>query len=496
MRNHESNARLVPAFTSSEDALPLVPQSAQPVRIAVVGSGYVGLVAAVCFAEMGHEVICVDNDERKVDALKGGDTLIHELHLPELLNRYRNTRVLFMTDLAEATRECQAIFIAVGTPQSETGDADLSYVEAVASEIARSLTSYKVIVEKSTVPVYTNEWIRRVIERNGVHRELFDVVSNPEFLREGTAVADFLHPDRIVVGSDTPRAAAVLAEIYAPLTSGAYYHSPNAIPGVCSADAPPPLLNTSTKSAEIIKHASNAFLALKISFINAVANLCEAADANVEQVARGMGLDRRIGSRFLRPGIGYGGSCFPKDVAAFRSVAEQMGVDFSILTEVEKINSLQRKRFLSKVRSALWTLRGKRLAVLGLAFKGETDDIRESPAIEMVKMLLAEGCSIAAFDPAAMGRTKEVLPPAPNLIYTESSYDAAKDADALLILTDWQEFAELDLARMHKALRYAIVIDGRNLYDPQVMVQHGFTYMSIGRSAAAPVRELATASID
>ena len=460
------------------------------IQIAVVGSGYVGLVAAVCFAEMGHNVICVDNDPRKVDALKGGDTLIHELHLPELLNRYRNTRVRFMTDLAEATRECQAIFIAVGTPQSETGDADLSYVEAVASEIARSLTSYKVIVEKSTVPVYTNEWIRRVIERNGVHRELFDVVSNPEFLREGTAVADFLHPDRIVVGSDTPRAAAVLAEIYAPLTSGAYYNSPSHIPGVCSVHMPPPLLDTSTKSAEIIKHASNAFLALKISFINAVANLCEAADANVEQVARGMGLDRRIGSRFLRPGIGYGGSCFPKDVAAFRSVAEQMGVDFSLLTEVEKINTVQKKRFLSKVRSALWTLRGKKLAVFGLAFKGETDDIRDSPAIELVKMLLAEGCSICAYDPAAMDRTREILPPAANLSYAESAYHAASDADALLILTDWQEFATLDLTILHKALRFPIVIDGRNLYDPQVMAQHGFNYLSIGRPAVTPAREL------
>jgi UDPglucose 6-dehydrogenase len=469
--------------------------SREPVKIAVVGSGYVGLVAAVCFAEIGHEVICVDNDQRKVDALKGGDTLIHELHLPELLNRYRNTRVRFTTDLAEATRECQAIFIAVGTPQSETGDADLSYVEAVASEIARSLTTYKVIVEKSTVPVYTNEWIRRVIERNGVHRELFDVVSNPEFLREGTAVADFLHPDRIVVGSDTPRAAAVLAEIYAPLTTGSYYHSPDHIAGSCSASAPPPLLDTSTKSAEIIKHASNAFLALKISFINAVSNLCEAADANVEQVARGMGLDRRIGSRFLRPGIGYGGSCFPKDVAAFRSVAEQMGVDFSLLTEVEKINATQRRRFLAKVRSALWTLRGKRLAVLGLAFKGETDDIRDSPAIELVKMFLAEGCSIAAYDPAAMERTEQVLPPAHNLSYARSAYEAAKDADALLILTDWQEFAELDLPLLQKSLRYAIVIDGRNIFDPQVMMQHGFTYLSIGRPAATPVRDLAVSEV-
>jgi len=459
------------------------------IQIAVVGSGYVGLVAAVCFAEMGHEVICVDNDEAKVAALRGGDTLIHEDHLPELLNRYRNTRVRFMTDLAEATRECEAIFIAVGTPQSENGDADLSYVEAVASEIARSINGYKVIVEKSTVPVYTNEWIRRVIERNGVERAMFDVVSNPEFLREGTAVSDFLHPDRIVVGADSERAAAVLHAIYAPLTTGEYYETANIIPGALSSAHPPPLLLTSTKSAEIIKHASNAFLALKISFINAVSNLCEAADANVEQVARGMGLDSRIGPKFLRPGIGYGGSCFPKDVAAFRAVAEQMGVDFSLLEQVEKINIEQKKRFLSKVRSALWTLRGKKLAVLGLAFKGETDDIRESPAIDMVEMLMAEGCCVIAYDPAAMERAKVELPESRQMKYAADSYAAAEDADALLILTDWREFAELDLHRLHATMRYPIVIDGRNLYDPPTMAEHGFTYMSVGRAAAHPVRE-------
>jgi len=467
----------------------------QVVPIAVVGSGYVGLVAAICFAEMGHEVMCVDNDERKVAALQGGDTLIHEEHLPELLKRYRNTRVTFTTDLAEATAKCDAIFIAVGTPQSDTGDADLSYVEAVASEIARHITSYKVIVEKSTVPVYTNEWIRRVIERNGVSREMFDVVSNPEFLREGTAVSDFLHPDRIVVGADNDRAARLLNAIYAPLTDGDYYKQKDAIAGSCSTQAPPPLLLTSTKSAEIIKHASNAFLALKISFINAVSNLCEAADANVEQVARGIGLDSRIGPKFLRPGIGYGGSCFPKDVAAFRSVAEQMGVDFSLLNEVEKINVAQKKRFLSKVRSALWTLRGKRLAVLGLAFKGETDDIRESPAIDSVEMLLAEGCSVVAFDPAAMKRTQEELPASAQMRYAESVDEAAKDADALLILTDWAEFARLDLDKLRANLRYPIVIDGRNLYDPKVMQDHGFTYMSVGRPAAVPVHEEATANV-
>ena len=462
---------------------------AEPIRIAVVGSGYVGLVAAVCFAEMGHSVICVDNDERKVAALQGGDTLIHENHLPQLLDRYRNTGVRFMTDLGEATRSCQAIFVAVGTPQSETGDADLSYVEAVASEIARSIDGYKVIIEKSTVPVYTNEWIRRVIERNGVSRDAFDVVSNPEFLREGTAVEDFLHPDRIVIGADSKRASDLLSAIYAPLTGGEYYRRPDAIAGCCSALKPPPSLLTSTKSAEIIKHASNAFLALKISFINAVSNLCEAADANVEQVAQGIGLDSRIGPKFLRPGIGYGGSCFPKDIAAFRSVAEQMGVDFSLLSEVEKINDNQKKRFLSKVRSALWTLRGKRLAVLGLAFKGDTDDIRESPAIDLVEMLLAEGCTVVAYDPAAMERAQAKLPPSAQMRYANSIEEAAADADALLILTDWREFARIDLMQLHALMRYPIIIDGRNLYDPQRMLESGFTYLSIGRPSATPVRE-------
>ena len=448
----------------------------EPIQIAVVGSGYVGLVAAVCFAEIGHQVVCVDNDQGKVAALESGDVLIHEKHLPELLKRYHNNGIRFTTDLHEAAGGSQAIFIAVGTPQSETGDADLSYVE------------------KSTVPVYTNEWIGRSIERNGVPRRLFDVVSNPEFLREGTAVEDFLHPDRIVVGADSEAAAALLGAIYAPLTSGAYYSRPQAISGCCSASQPPPLLHTSTKSAEIIKHASNAFLALKISFINAVSNLCEATDANIEQVARGIGLDRRIGPRFLRPGIGYGGSCFPKDVAAFRSVAEQLGIGFNLLTEIEKINALQKKRFLAKVRSALWTLRGKRIGVLGLAFKGETDDIRESPAIDLVQMLLAEGCSVAAYDPAAMERSQQALPASAQLRYVEDAYAAARDADALLVLTDWAEFAALDLKRLAGALRYPIVVDGRNLFDPRLMQEHGFTYISVGRPAVYPAREVELAT--
>jgi UDPglucose 6-dehydrogenase len=453
----------------------------QPVSIAVVGSGYVGLVAAACFAEIGHRVICVDNDEAKVRTLREGGIPIHEDYLPELLSRHRGGRLEFTTDLRAAAQTAQAIFIAVGTPQSSTGSADLSFVDAVASEIARSIDSYKVIVEKSTVPVYTNEWIRRVIERNGVPKDHFDVASNPEFLREGTAVVDFLHPDRLVVGSATDRASNLLKRLYEPLTSGDYYRSESAVPGPRSETDPPPLLLTSTKAAEIIKHASNAFLATKISFINVVANICEAAGADVEEVARGMGLDSRIGNKFLRAGVGYGGSCFPKDVAAFRNVAELVGVDFGLLHEVEKINEEQKLRFFQKIRSALWTFRGKKVGVLGLAFKGGTDDVRESPALDIVKKLLSEGCIISAYDPAAEARTKELIPPGSQMRFVDSPYAAAQDADALLILNDWKEFAELDLARLHYTLRYPIVIDGRNLYDPSTMTDHGFTYLSVGR---------------
>ena len=454
---------------------------AQTVSIAVVGSGYVGLVAAACFAEIGHRVICVDNDESKVRMLQAGGVPIHEEHLPVLLSRHRGNRLEFTTDLRAATQAAEAIFIAVGTPQSQTGSADLSYVDAVASEIARSIDSYKVIVEKSTVPVYTNEWIRRVIERNGVSKELFDVTSNPEFLREGTAVVDFLHADRIVIGAATERAGNLLKSIYQPVTSGDYYNNPGSVPGPRASNDPPPILLTSTKAAEIIKHASNAFLATKISFINAVANICEAAGADIEEVARGIGMDSRIGPKFLRAGVGYGGSCFPKDVAAFRNVAEQVGLDFGLLREVEKINDEQKMRFFQKIRSALWTFRAKKIGVLGLAFKGGTDDVRESPALDIVKKLLAEGCIVTAYDPAAADRCKELIPPGPCMRYVDELYAAAQDADALLILNDWEEFGELDLSKLHYTLRYPIVIDGRNMYDPETMTENGFTYLSVGR---------------
>ena len=455
------------------------------VSICIIGSGYVGLVAAVCFAEMGHQVTCVDNDEAKVKTLREGDVPIYEEHLPELLGKHLRRGVNFTTDLSEAVERNEAIFIAVGTPQGDTGAADMSYVEAVVSEIGRAITSYKVIVEKSTVPVYTNEWIRCVLHRHGVEPHHFDVVSNPEFLREGTAASDFLHPDRIVVGAETHRAAELLKRIYAPLTSGSYYEQPGSLPGACSAAHPAKLLITSAQSAEIIKHASNAFLALKISFINAVANLAESVHADIEDIAAGIGLDSRIGSKFLRAGLGYGGSCFPKDVAAFHWVAKQQGQNFQLLEEVRRINDAQRDVFFNKVRAALWTLRGKRLAALGLAFKCDTDDIRESPALDVIRQLLDAGAYVTAYDPAATERAKVVLPPSDKMRYADSLYEAAQDADAALILTDWKEFAAINLAELNRALKFPIVIDGRNLYTPQHMADHGFTYVSIGRPASS-----------
>jgi UDPglucose 6-dehydrogenase len=451
-------------------------------RIAVVGSGYVGLVTGACFADLGHEVVLVDNDEKKLAALRTGEVPIHEKFLPELLTRHRGGRIKFSGDLQSATRESEAVFIAVGTPPTESGDADLSYVESVAREISGGVNRYKVVVEKSTVPVFTSQWIRTIIMRNGADPSHFDVASNPEFLREGSAVTDFLYPDRIVVGVESERAAEVMRQLYGPLTSGWYYGRADTIPRPETAKTPPRLIITSTKSAELIKHASNAFLAMKISFINAVASICESVDANVQQVCDGIGADSRIGPRFMNPGIGYGGSCFPKDLMAFRAVAKESGYDFRLLEEVMRINEEQRHRFRRKVRSVLWTFRGKRLGVLGLAFKGGTDDIRESPAMLLVQELLREGCQICAYDPAAMERAKEVL--TSGVEFVSDAYQAATGADAVLILTEWDEFGKLDLDRLRGLVKYPIVLDGRNLYDPTVMVEHGFSYYSVGRPAA------------
>jgi UDPglucose 6-dehydrogenase len=456
----------------------------KPVDICVIGSGYVGLVASVCFAEMGHKVICVDNDQARVQVLNDGGVPIYERHLPELLRKHLNVGVRFTTDLHAGVEQSEAVFIAVGTPQGNSGSADLSYVEAVVSEIAQCVDSYKVLVEKSTVPVYTNEWITQCMLRHGVASRLFDVVSNPEFLREGTAITDFLHPDRIVVGVNNEQSARLLRRIYEPLTSSLYYSTSSSLPGPLSASNPATLLVTSAQSAELIKHASNAFLAMKISFINAVATLAESVDGDIEDIAAGMGLDSRIGSKFLRAGLGYGGSCFPKDVAAFSWVAQQQGIDFQILEEVRRINSRQQDVFFNKIRSALWTLRGKKLAALGLAFKGGTDDIRESPAIEIIRRLTDAGCTVSAYDPVAMDKSKAVLPPSPQMRYAADPYQAAENADALLILTDWTDFGQLDLSRLKETMRFPIVVDGRNLYKLSCMMEHGFTYMSMGRPAA------------
>jgi len=450
-------------------------------RIAVVGSGYVGLVAGACFTELGHDVLLVDNDEHKLAALKHGECPIHEKFLPELLERHRGKRLDFTGDLADAVRHSQLIFIAVGTPPKDDGDADLSYVESVAQGIAGAIDDYKVVVEKSTVPVYTNSWVRKIMLLNGAPAELFDVASNPEFLREGTAVADFLYPDRIVVGADTDRCAQLLAKAYEPLTGGSYYKKPDAIPGPVAGSFQAHLIRTSAKSAELIKHASNAFLAMKISFINAVASVCEAVGADVEQVREGIGSDSRIGRRFLSPGVGYGGSCFPKDLLAFRSVARENGCHFGLLDETARVNEEQRNRFIRKVRKALWTLKGKKLAVLGLAFKNGTDDLRESPAVGIIKSLLKEGCAITAYDPAAMGRAVEEFGPNSAVRFAGGPYEALQGADACLVLTEWEDFAALDLARFKQLLRYPIVVDGRNLFNPAMMEAAGLNYYSVGR---------------
>ena len=469
-------------------------------KIAVIGSGYVGLVAAACFAEIGHQVTCVDNDAEKLAALQRGAIPIHEKFLPELLARHHGKRLTFSGSLRDSVTVSDAVFIAVGTPAAETGEADLSYVESVSREIAQAIQAsegdYKIVVEKSTVPVYTSHWIRRVMELNGTPGSSFDVASNPEFLREGTAVTDFLYPDRIVIGAENERCIAMLREIYKPLTSGSYAKTRDAVPEPDGARIPARLIATSAKSAELIKHASNAFLATKISFVNAVANICESVGANVEQVCEGMGADSRIGRRFLYPGVGYGGSCFPKDLMAFRAVARDCGYDFGLLDEVIHINDEQRQRFLRKVRGALWTLKSKKLAVLGLAFKGGTDDLRESPAIAIIQMLLREGCEVVAYDPAALEKTRaarQILFPefTQNISFAASAYQAAEGADALLILTDWEEFAALDLERLRQTMNFGIMLDGRNLFQPEQVAAAGFIYISVGRPDAFPQKPIA-----
>lgn len=451
-------------------------------QISVIGSGYVGLVAATCLAELGHDVVCVDNDPAKIKALNSGKTLIHEDYLQELLSRHRQVRLSFSTSIQDAAGDAQVVFIAVGTPSSDDGSVDLSAVKSVVQSLASSASGYKVVVEKSTVPVYTSEWVKNALATTSLPQSEFDVVSNPEFLREGTAVTDFLYPDRVVVGASTIRAAGIMREIYSPLIDGSYAQRPSAVPRPEKARLQPNYIETSPRSAELIKHSSNAFLALKISFINAVANFCESVGANIEEVCKGIGSDSRIGQEFLRAGIGYGGSCFPKDVDGFRAVTRKFGYDFPLLDEIKRINEQQRFRFIGKVREALQTLKGKRLAVLGLAFKDGTDDVRESPAVDVIEKLAEEKCQIVAYDPAAMDRARQVL--GNKIMYAADPYAAMDGADALLILTEWKEFATLDLQRIKRLLRSPIVLDGRNVFSPIEMAEAGFVYYSIGRPAA------------
>jgi UDPglucose 6-dehydrogenase len=430
--------------------------------ISIIGSGYVGLVTGACFADVGHHVICVDNDSGKVKQLKAGEIPIYEPGLEEIVHRNVSAQRLHFTgNIQEAVERSQIIFIAVPTPPLPDGDVDLSFVEKVAREIAGVLTDYRVIVDKSTVPVKTGEKVAESIKRYNRHGAKFDVVSNPEFLREGCAVADLMHPDRIVIGAQSEQAIDLMKKVYEPFMA--------------------PILVTDVSSAELIKHCANSFLALKISYINAVSAICEASGADVEKVADGIGMDHRIGRDFLNAGIGYGGSCFPKDIAAFIAISEQLGRPFTLLKEVQRINEGQKARFLKTIRETLWVLREKRIAVWGLTFKPDTDDLRSSVAIEVVEQLLREGAQVVAYDPKAMQKARSIKAIA-DAEFASSALEAVTDAEALIIATDWNEFANVDLAVLKDKMRTPIVFDGRNLLDPETMRQFGFNYYSIGRA--------------
>ncbi len=461
-------------------------------KIAVIGTGYVGLVTAACFAELGHEVIAVDTNSAKVKMLCDGQIPIHEEHLPELIARHFGSRLLFSGDTRYACLQSDVIFICVGTPLSQAGEADLSFVEEVARELALSLDRHKVIVEKSTVPVGTCDAVYRMLLLYGASPADFSIASNPEFLREGTAVMDFLYPDRIVMGVSDERSRRALSEIYKSILDGSYRKWPGALVPDFRPKETRQII-TNVKSAELIKHASNAFLALKISFINSVANICERVGADVREVALGMGADSRIGPRFLNPGIGYGGSCFPKDVLAFRSLAASVGYDFGILTQVMEVNEDQKRQFLAKVRKAVWTLRGKKLGVLGLAFKGGTDDCRESPAIDIVRRLRMEGADIVAYDPVATQQAKAVLGD-DSIGFAQNAYEVCDGAHALLVLTEWPEFAVMDWRRVRELLKLPMVLDGKNLLDPVAVQSAGLHYCGVGTPSettyVAPARPI------
>jgi UDPglucose 6-dehydrogenase len=427
-------------------------------KLVFIGTGYVGLVTGACLAELGHRVTCVDIDSERIEKLNRGEEIFYEPGLPSLVARNKKAgRLKFTDDLKTCLRGVQAVFIAVGTPQAADGSADLSYVRAAARDIGRNLKSYAVIVNKSTVPVGTAEIVRREIKK--YYRGAFDVASNPEFLREGSAVSDFLHPDRVVVGTDSGKAQKVMAKIYSPLQANKMF--------------------TAIPTAELIKYASNSFLATKLSFINEIANLAERVGANVDEVAAGMGLDSRIGPKFLKAGFGFGGSCFPKDVSALNHIARSRGYNFRLVKTVLDVNANQKKLFFEKIKKFYHgRLRGKKIAVLGLAFKGNTDDVRESPALDLIGRLSRAGAKIVAYDPQAIPNALKECP----RLRTETSYlRAARDADGLVIATEWEQFKKMSLAKLKKTMRRTVIFDGRNLLDPDKVRRAGFRYIGVGK---------------
>lgn len=429
-------------------------------KVSIVGSGYVGLVSGACFAEIGHDVVCVDNDEAKVRMLKAGGVPIYEPGLePMLKKNVAAGRMRFTASIQEGVDHAEVIFIAVPTPPQDDGSVDMTYIEAVARAIGSVMKKYLIVVDKSTVPVQTGEKVAETIKRYNPHGADFDVVSNPEFLREGSAIKDLLEPDRIVIGVPGPRPVAKMKELYAPLK--------------CSN-----IMVTDINSAELIKHASNSFLALKISYINMVAELCEAAGANVEEVATGMGFDHRIGRAFLNAGLGYGGSCFPKDLAAFIKIAEESRVDFRLLKEVQAVNQRVLERFIKRVRDHFWVLKDKTVCVWGLSFKPNTDDIRNAAAMELIPALVREGARVRVFDPVAMDKARPLLKGA---VFCTDAYDAASGAEALLLVTEWEVFRKADLQKLKSCMQRPVLFDGRNVFDPKQVRDAGFTYFSMGR---------------
>lgn len=460
-------------------------------NISIIGAGYVGLTTAGCLAEIGHTVFCAESDPEKLTKLQSGALPFYEPYLEDMVSRNRAAGRLEFGSTDEAIDRSEAIFICVGTPPLKNGEADLSYIDGVARSIARRATGYRLVIEKSTVPVQTGSRLRKLLAQHKSVRLEFDVASNPEFLREGSAVENFFHPDRIVVGVDSSRAEQYLREIYAPMLDG---HVTCPVHAACQGRKDIPFLATDTNSSELIKHASNSFLAMKISYINMIADLCAAAGADVSKVAEGIGLDPRIGASFLQPGIGFGGFCFPKDLQAFVRIAAKFNCDFSLLQEVEKINLSRITRFVEKVKDELWVLRGKKIAVWGLSFKPDTDDIRFAPSLAVIKELLADGARIQAYDPAAMNKAQGELP---EVVYCQDPYEAAKGAEAILLVTEWKEFRDLDWSRLATLVERPLVIDGRNFLHGEAIAAHGFEYFGVGGVSHKPsLAALPAAALD